>query len=60
MSAATATFQQQLAALGMSIRPEKCIAWSPRGLPAPLPLPPGCQTPPGGLTILGVPFGTPS
>eukprot|EP00850_Spirogloea_muscicola_P008179 SM000043S15807 [mRNA] locus=s43:282285:285104:- [translate_table: standard] len=44
----------------MSIRPEKCIAWSPRGLPAPLPLPPGCQTPPGGLTILGVPFGTPS
>eukprot|EP00850_Spirogloea_muscicola_P019957 SM000203S06133 [mRNA] locus=s203:60593:61880:+ [translate_table: standard] len=36
------------------------VAWSPRGLPANLELPHGCQTPANGLAILKVPFGTPA
>eukprot|EP00850_Spirogloea_muscicola_P022525 SM000299S10849 [mRNA] locus=s299:69480:71846:- [translate_table: standard] len=50
----------RLNAIGLDIRADKCSAWSPQGLPAHLRLPEGCQTPAGGLTLLGVPLGAPA
>eukprot|EP00850_Spirogloea_muscicola_P007342 SM000037S13477 [mRNA] locus=s37:167691:168687:+ [translate_table: standard] len=51
---------RELDLMGLRVCPSKSVAWSPRGLPANLQLPHGCQTPPNGLAILKVPFGTPA
>eukprot|EP00850_Spirogloea_muscicola_P008654 SM000046S16435 [mRNA] locus=s46:794878:800281:+ [translate_table: standard] len=51
---------RELDLMGLRVCPSKSVAWSPRGLPANLQLPHGCQTPANGLAILKVPIGTPA
>jgi len=47
-------FQTELRAIGLSIQPHKCIAWSPFGLPPNFNTPSQFTTPSKGIKILGV------
>ena len=51
-------FIAQLALLGLSVQPSKCVAWSPSGLGAFVVLPGGVSYAPEGIRLLGVPLGT--
>eukprot|EP00850_Spirogloea_muscicola_P023212 SM000338S12943 [mRNA] locus=s338:84628:85188:- [translate_table: standard] len=46
---------RELDLMSLRVCPSKNVAWSPRGLPANLQLPHGCQTPANGLAVLKVP-----
>jgi hypothetical protein len=51
-------FQTKLHAIGFSIQPHKCVAWSPSSLPLDFNTPSQFTTPSKGIRILGVPLGT--
>eukprot|EP00850_Spirogloea_muscicola_P017782 SM000156S02138 [mRNA] locus=s156:84957:96262:- [translate_table: standard] len=53
----SAPLECELHSLGLTVRPDKCTAWSPVGIPPTLQFPVGCQTPPLGMVVLGVPLG---
>ncbi len=46
-------FQTELHAIGLSIQPQKCVAWSPFGLPPNFNTPSQVSTPSQGIKVLG-------
>jgi hypothetical protein len=50
-------FQIEFCAISLSIQPQKCVAWSPFGLPLHFNIPSQFTTPSKGIKILGVPLG---
>jgi hypothetical protein len=53
-------FQFELYAIGFFMQPQKCVAWSPFGLPLDFNTPFQFTTPLEGIRVLGVPFSTTS
>lgn len=58
--AALSTLTSELALLGLRVQPQKCLGWSPSGLPSDFVLPPGFVCPSDGIRVLGSPVGTES
>ncbi|KAL2635415.1 hypothetical protein R1flu_006894 [Riccia fluitans] len=54
------TLEGHLSAVGLTVQPTKCAAWSPSGLSSSLSLPPGFSLPSAGLRVLGAPIGSDS
>ncbi|KAL2634525.1 hypothetical protein R1flu_006004 [Riccia fluitans] len=54
------TLEGHLTAVGLTVQPTKCAAWSPSGLLSSLSLPPSFTLPSVGLRVLGAPIGSDS
>ncbi|KAL2608814.1 hypothetical protein R1flu_027387 [Riccia fluitans] len=54
------TLEGHLSAVGLTVQPTKCAAWSPSGLSSSLSLPPWFSLPSTGLRVLGAPIGSDS
>ncbi|KAL2653713.1 hypothetical protein R1flu_021841 [Riccia fluitans] len=54
------TLEDHLLAVGLTVQPTKCAAWSPSGLSSSLSLLPGFSLPSAGLRVFGAPIGSDS